>query len=177
MRQPSPAAFTVRRLGTPDAAAYRALRLEALAAHPEAFGASWDAETGEPPAWFAERLARNAVFGGHAEGSGLAGVVALAVSEAPKLRHKGALWGMYVRPEARGAGLASVLLARVLDHARGVVEEVRLTVTASNAAAVRLYEPAGFVAYGREPRALRVGDAYHDAVLMARRLGDADGRR
>jgi len=92
------------------------------------------------------------------------------VPDAPKLRHKGVLWGMYVRPAARGTGLAPALVARVLDHARGVVEEVRLTVAASNAAAVRLYEAAGFVPYGLERRALRVGNAYHDEVLMARRL-------
>jgi ribosomal protein S18 acetylase RimI-like enzyme len=173
MRQPPSPPFAVRRLGESDAAAFRALRLEALAAHPEAFGASWEVEAEQPPACFAERLARNAVFGGEVGDAGLAGVAAFAVPEAPKLRHKGVLWGMYVRPEARGTGLASALVARVLDHARGApVEEVRLSVVASNAAAVRLYESAGFAAYGRERRALRVGDAYHDEVLMARRLDD-----
>lgn len=171
MRQLPPTPFAVRRLGEGDAAAFRGLRLGALAAHPEAFGASWEVEAEQPLEWFAERLARSAVFGGEASASGLAGVAAFAVPDAPKLRHKGVLWGMYVRPASRGTGLASALVARVLEHARAVpVEEVRLSVVASNAAAVRLYRSAGFAAYGRERRALRVGDAFHDEVLMARRL-------
>ena len=65
----------------------------------------------------------------------------------------------------------------MLDHARGAaVEEVRLSVVSSNAAAVRFYEAAGFVAYGLEPRALKVAGVYHDEVLMAARLGGGGGR-
>jgi hypothetical protein len=36
-----------------------------------------------------------------------------------------------------------------------------LTVTASNAGAVRVYERAGFVRYGSLPRAIKVGEHYH----------------
>ena len=169
----------VRRLGAPDAAGYRALRLEGLAGHPEAFGASWEEEAARPLAWFAERLERNAVFGGWTGGGPeLAGVAGLLVPEAAKLRHKGVLWGMYVRPPARRTGMGAALLARVLDHARGAVEEVRLTVVASNAAAVRFYEAAGFETYGVERRALKVAGRHHDEALMALRLDDgAAGRR
>lgn len=78
-----------------------------------------------------------------------------------------------VRPAAgaRGAGLGEALVARVLEHARGVVEEVRLSVVASNAAAVRLYEAAGFERYGLERRALKVAGRHHDEALMAVRFG------
>lgn len=47
------------------------------------------------------------------------------------------------------------------------VEEVRLTVVATNTAAVRQYTRAGFNQYGLERRALKIGDDYHDEVLMA----------
>jgi RimJ/RimL family protein N-acetyltransferase len=56
---------------------------------------------------------------------------------------------------------------RVVEHARTVVEEVCLTVVASNAAACRLYSAAGFKQYGLERRALKVGGEYYDDVLMA----------
>ena len=42
-----------------------------------------------------------------------------------------------------------------------------LTVTAGNASAVQLYERHGFVAYGTLPRAIKVGDEYHDKLHMA----------
>jgi len=169
-------AVAVRRLGAPDAEGYRELRLEGLAGHPEAFGASWEEEAARPLSCFAERLERNAVFGAWvADGAELAGVAGFSVPEAPKLRHKGVLWGMYVRPRARGMGAGAALVARVLDHARGSVEEVRLSVVSSHAAAVRLYEAAGFRAYGVERRALKVAGRFHDEALMALRLDGGEG--
>lgn len=159
--------FAIRRLTGEDAASYRAIRLEGLAAHPEAFAASFEDEVVRDDAWFAGRLAGSTVFGGWDEDGGLAGVAGFLVPAGAKQRHKGILWGMYVRPQARGTGLAPALVAAVLDHARGLVEAVRLTVVADNAPAVRLYAAAGFVQYGLERRALRVGERYYDELLMA----------
>ena len=164
----SKAPFTLRRLTGSDAVHYRELRLEGLRTHPAASGASWEDEASQPLVWFAERLECNAVFGARSPvGSALAGVAGFLVPEATKLRHKGVLWGMFVRPEAQGTGLGAALAARVLEHAAQVVEEVRLTVVASNTAAVRLYARAGFEQYGLERRALKVDDHYHDELLMA----------
>jgi len=159
--------FTLRRLDASDTMSYRELRLEGLRGHPEAFGATWEDEAAKPPAWFAERLERNAVFGGWLGGSTLVGTVGLLVPDTAKLRHKGVLWGMYVRPEARGTGLAAALVARVAEQARGTAEEVQLTVVTSNTAAVRLYTRAGFSQYGLERRALKIGTQYYDEALMA----------
>jgi len=117
-------------------------------------------------------LDRNVVFvEGLAATSVLRGMAGLYVSDSAKQRHKGVLWGMFVQPEARGTGLASALVARVLEHAKRTVEEVRLTVVATNTTAIRLYERAGFEQYGLERRALKVKDSYHDEVLMALALG------
>lgn len=160
--------FEVRRLSTSDAVSYRDLRLDGLRAHPEAFSASWEEEATYSLTWFEDRLERNVIFGaGSAQASGLSGIVGFHVLDSPKQKHKGILWGMFVRPDARGTGLGRSLVARVLEHARQTVEEVRLTVVATNTPAVRLYERAGFERYGLERRALKVGDHYHDDVLMA----------
>jgi RimJ/RimL family protein N-acetyltransferase len=159
--------FTLRRLTASDASDYRALRLEGLRSHPEAFGASWADEVAKPLAWFAERLEHNAVFGGSRDDSALLGTAGLLVPDAAKSRHKGVLWGMFVRPEARGTRLATALVARVIEQATNLVEEVRLTVVSSNIAAVRLYTRAGFHQYDLERRALKVGDQYYDELLMA----------
>jgi ribosomal protein S18 acetylase RimI-like enzyme len=159
-------AFTLRRLISADAAAYREIRLEGLRLHPDGFGASYDDETTQPLAWFEARIVENAVFGGWLADGTLAGIAGLLVPAGAKLKHKGMLWGMYVRPAARGTGLAAAIVERALDHARGVVEEVQLVVAPDNDAAIRLYRAAGFEPFAREPRALKIGGVYHDSLLM-----------
>jgi RimJ/RimL family protein N-acetyltransferase len=163
----SPILLKVRRLETSDVADYRELRLESLKGHPEAFASSWEHEADRPLSWWAERLETNTVFGGWVNSSRLAGVAGLHVRDAVKLQHKGVLWGMYLRREARGTGLAAALVQQVVEHARTLVEEVCLTVVTSNAAARHLYSAAGFKEYGLERRALKVGSEYYDEVLMA----------
>ncbi len=76
------------------------------------------------------------------------------------------LWAMYVRDVARGSGLGKQLVAAVLNHARGRVEIVQLTVVSENEAACRLYEAMGFVEYGYEKRALKQNGRYFDEFLM-----------
>jgi RimJ/RimL family protein N-acetyltransferase len=159
--------FQIRRLEPHDVAAYREIRLEGLKNHPETFGASWEDELEQPDSWWIERLESSTVFGGWTDRSPLLGVAGFYVLGPTKQRHKGILWGMYVRPAARGTGLAAALLQRVIEHARPLVEEIRLTVMASNTAAHRLYSAAGFEPYGLERRALKVGENYYDDELMA----------
>jgi RimJ/RimL family protein N-acetyltransferase len=168
--------FKVRRLETHDVASYRELRLEGLKAHPEAFGSTWEYEADKPASWWADRLETNTVFGGWVDGSPLAGVAGFRVQEAVKLRHKGVLWGMYVRSEARGTGLAAALVQRIVWHAQPLVEEICLKVVASNAAACRLYSTAGFKEYGLERRALKIGSEYYDDVLMTLALNSSPER-
>jgi ribosomal protein S18 acetylase RimI-like enzyme len=164
---PATAAPVIRQLTPGDADAYRALRLEGLASHPDVFGDSWVDEFSQPLAWFAERLASNTIFGGWILSDGrLDGIAGLMIPKQEKRRHKGVLWGMYIRPEARSIGLAAALLTHVLDHARGLVEAVRLTAVADNRAAIRLYEVAGFEPYALERRAIKIGEEYHDELMM-----------
>ena len=162
---------SVRRLTPADAEAFRAIRLEGLQRHPASFGAAYDDERTQALDWFRARIADHAVFGGYSGDGALAGVAGLLVPPGAKLRHKGILWGMYVRESARGTGLAPALLDCVLAHARDVVEEIKLEVAPDNLAAIALYRAAGFVEYAREPRALKIDGICHDSVFMTLRLG------
>jgi ribosomal protein S18 acetylase RimI-like enzyme len=161
--------IVLRRLGAADAAAYRALRLAGLAESPEAFGSDVATESAAPVETFAERLAGGYVAGAFADGQ-LVAVAGFRPLEREKTRHRGDLWGVYVAPEARGAGLGRRVVEYALAHARGRVEQVHLAVTAGNAAAVALYEHLGFVRYGTEPRALRVNGRDLDEHLMVLRF-------
>lgn len=54
----------------------------------------------------------------------------------------------------------------MIGHARTDVESLLLAVGVHNEPAQRLYRRHGFVEYGREQRALKVGDVYYDEILM-----------
>jgi ribosomal protein S18 acetylase RimI-like enzyme len=159
-------------LSAEDAISYRELRLLALQSHPEAFGSSFEEESALSESAFAERLTSGAVFGAWS-GAQLMGCAGLVGREKTKLRHKAALWGMFVRPEARGCGLGKRLLDEVIAYARPRFQEVLLTVVEGNAAAHRLYISAGFEEYGREPCTIKIAAVYYHELLMRLPFQDA----
>ncbi|WP_284777452.1 GNAT family N-acetyltransferase [Agrobacterium sp. lyk4-40-TYG-31] len=168
---------SIQKLSTIDAEAYRDLRLEGLAAHPEAFGASFEDEAVLSVDDFAQRLEQGNVFGARCtDTNALVGAVGLRISTASKTRHKGAIWGMYVRPQTRGSGIGAALIKHALDYAKPLVEEVTIIVGASNIAAHKLYIKMGFEQYGFERRALKIGRTYYDEVLMALVLNPPTGQ-
>ncbi len=162
----------VRLLGAGDAAAYRALRLDALRRHPSAFRASLEEEAGHSLEELAARLADDVIFGGFCDGA-LCGLAGLEIAPARNKRHKGTLFGVYVCPERRRAGLGAALVGSVIEHARGRVEQLHAAVVTSAAPARALYRKLGFLPYGLEPRGLKVGDRYFDQELLVLRLDGA----
>jgi ribosomal protein S18 acetylase RimI-like enzyme len=158
----------IRRLTATDVAAYRELRLKALAEHPSAFTAAHEDEAARPLTDIAERLTNGTVFASGTER--LDGMAGFYVRDGRKSSHRGLLWGLYVRPEARGSGLAMALIDAVKTHARPLVEEVMLGVGTDNQAALALYRAAGFVRCGGERRALKIGNRYFDEILMTYRF-------
>jgi GNAT superfamily N-acetyltransferase len=162
-------AVAIRRLVPADAPAYRDLRLRGLALHPDAFTSSAEEERAKPLAWTEARLApdgNDAVYGAFAEGT-LVGVVGVAREARAKNRHKAVVFGMFVAPERAGSGVGSALLAYAIAEARSQrVEQLVLTVTASNASARQLYARSGFRSFGVEPRAIRVEGRYFDKDHM-----------
>ena len=165
----SVADIATRRLLPPDAARYRDIRLEALKLSPEAFGSTFAAEHAAPLTWFADRLESSVVFGAF-DGADLVGTAGFFIRQGRKEAHKGALWGMYVRPGARKAGIGKQLVEAVIDHASRCVELVQLTVVSGNEPARSLYAKLGFVEYGVEKNALKEDGRYWDEILMAKPL-------
>lgn len=162
----------IKSLAPSDAAAYREIRLEALGLNPEAFGSTFEAESAGPLEHFAERLTSSTVFAAYrnSEWVGMAGFMR---RQGLKDEHKGFLWGMYVRADAREAGVGRRLAEAVIDFARKQVELIQLTVVSENEAARRLYISLGFVEYGIERKALKQNGRYYDEILMAKDLTPA----
>lgn len=157
--------WPIRRLLQGDAPLFRTIRLEGLEHHPAAFTASFENERTQPLSRFEDQLDRSFVLGAGTH-ERLIGVAGLYIESTEKMRHRGVLWGMYVREEARRSGLARHLIAGILDHARHCVEEVVLSVEAGNATAIACYEHAGFSVTARDSRAVKIGDAYFDMLQM-----------
>ena len=163
----------LRPLGVADLPAYKALRDSMLRSHPEAFTSDAAAEGDKVPEVLMPRLGLGHGNGGQFvlgafEQGRLVGTVACERDLREKVRHVAQVVGLMVRPACAGRGIGRALLAACIERARQVpgLEQLTLSVAASNLPALRLYRSAGFVRYGLQPRALRVGDRYHDKELM-----------
>jgi RimJ/RimL family protein N-acetyltransferase len=171
------AAILVRQLGLPDRDAYFQLRLRGLKTHPELFGQSYEEALAKGAAQHDAMLRGSQAAEGDfllgayiSVDTPLIGVVGLARNQRDRERHKAAVIGMYVAPEAAGRGVGRALLNELLARAVRVdgLRQIQLMVDSHNEAARKLYESLGFRKYGCEVAGLNVGGVFHDTDLMAR---------
>lgn len=171
----------IRPLHPADADAYLALRREMLADSPWAFGSSLSDDRMSDPARVLEQIQgpERAIIGAflpdddHSEPRAvLVGATGIYRQTQEKARHRASVWGVYVRPTARGRGLALQMLLAALDRARDWpgVDSVGLSVSVASPAARRVYERAGFLPWGVEPAALMIDGRAFDEVHMVARL-------
>jgi RimJ/RimL family protein N-acetyltransferase len=164
--------FSIRQLGAGDEAAYRAIRLEALTNHPEAFVASAEGFSQKTDAEMTETLNSLTVFAAETDSGSLGGIAAFYQAEGRKEHHRGWLIQVYVKPQHRGSGMAQAMIERVIAHAQNHVIQLHLGVWSENEPALKLYKRLGFSIYGTEPRYLFVNGRYIDEHLMVRFLDD-----
>jgi ribosomal protein S18 acetylase RimI-like enzyme len=170
---------TVRVLTEVDASELYALRLRALQESPEAFGSTYAETVTRGVESYRRRLRQplteTFMLGAYTPDDTLVGMVVFSRETGDKDRHKGYILSMYVEPESRGRGIGRALVGEAIARARQVpgLVQLQLAVVTSNAAARDLYLSLGFVVYGVEPRALRLGeDQYRDEELMILRLDE-----
>ncbi len=167
MAQP-PADFEIRPVTRAEAEAWRTLRLEMLRDEPLAFSSSYEDQVELELDFFAARIPNDgvdALFGVYVDGV-LSGSAGFSREEGAKVAHKGVMWSVYLRPHLRGTGIAQALIGRLIEHARDHVAQLHCSVSAANGRAGALYRRLGFVDYGREPRALRIGGVDYDEELL-----------
>jgi len=160
----------IRFLIPDDAGEWLRLRVEALEGDPEAFSASLDEYRSLSLEEVKKRLWSDGdafVVGAFKEGC-LRGMAGFYREKGPKSRHKGRVWGVYVTAGARGARIGYKMMQALLERAMRIegVEQVLLSVATTQEPAIRLYRSVGFQSFGREPRALRIGDRYIDEEYM-----------
>lgn len=165
--------ISVRPLTPDDYDALREIRLEALHRNPSLFAADPAIEEAMSKEEWLKRLSTAVTFGGFVDGK-LSGIVVFSRPPSRKLAHTGDLGAMYVRETARGTGLGDALVAALVDHAAKEVEQIKLTVNAENARAIKFYERHGFRTIGRIPRSLNIDGRYYDDLLMLRAVSQSD---
>jgi ribosomal protein S18 acetylase RimI-like enzyme len=142
----SDATLTIRRSDRDDWRALKAIRLEALADTPDAYGSTWkENSTWSDAQW--KNAAKNRLYYLAFRDDVVVGMVSGGLND----MHPGTRWlyGMYVSPSDRGSGTADRLVATVCAWARREgFDEVYLHVTTSVARARAFYTKLGFRATG-----------------------------
>ena len=148
---------TVRRIRPDEARSLRAFRLHALAEAPTAFGSTLASETAFADGTWRERAERGAsgadsvTFVAEHDGRWVGLATGLAFDPDVPDDPRPELVSMFVAPEARGRALGAALVDAVVDWAKSRrASGLCLWVTATNAAAIGLYERCGFRATGEE---------------------------
>lgn len=158
-------------LNETDAAAWWQLRLLALETAPHSFAETAEelqAKTLENARSFFQSFATDNFVVGAFDAGELVGMAGFYRQEHGKFRHKGHIWGVYVGEKSRRQGVARAVMEAVIRRAAlaGGIEQITLTVSATQEPARRLYLSLGFKTYGVEPRSLKIGDEYIDDELM-----------
>ena len=141
----------VRRIRPDEGLRLRALRLQALADAPWAFGSTLAREEAFAEAVWQERAARGAAGEGRVtyvaeDGDRWIGMATGLVADGPRLD----LVGMFVEPAVRGRGVGVGLVEAVAAWARGHgAAHLYLWVTSTNQAALALYHRCDFKKTGR----------------------------
>ncbi len=162
-----------------DVAQYWLVRNQGLKEFPDAFTTSYEEGVATAPEKLAKRFggenSDDFVIGAFSTTGKLLGCTGFERETRAKQRHKGKVIGMVVIPDARGAGLGRKILAALLLEAKQLegLEQIVLSVTHSNEGARRLYLGMGFVTFGIERNAIKVGQNYYDKEFMALNLTNA----
>lgn len=171
-----PAGYAVRAIAPDDLDGWWDLRLRSLHDHPDAFGANYASAVMRGPDYLRAGLLDGAVerlFAAFAPDGSLVAQLR-TVADTGKRSHIAMIISVATDARHRGLGLQKALIRLAVDHCRSFPEirQVHISVNAENAAALAVYEGAGFVAWGREPRAIRTESGFHDEIHMAMMLDD-----
>lgn len=161
----------IRKLETHESSIYREVRLACLKNVPQNFGSTYEEEVLNPKFMFEtfiEEESPDHVMFGAFDQERLIGITGFNRMARQRAMHRGEIVQVYVDSTYRGQSIGEKLIRRALEYAfaQDGIEQVQLSVIASNQTAIRLYEKLGFKTFGVQPKYFKVGDTYLDQQFM-----------
>ena len=173
--------IVVRKIQSHESLLYRSIRLACLKNAPDNFGSIYEEEMSIPKLKFESYIEQENderfMFGAFDNGN-LIGIVGFERVERQRACHRGEVVQMYIDAAYRGQNIGEQLLRGLIEQAFSVkgIEQLQLSLIASNRAAIKLYEKIGFQAFGVQPRYFKVGEHYMDQQFMQLLRSDYQGR-
>lgn len=172
-----PDGYSIRAIMPDELDAWWDLRLRSLRDHPDAFGGDYESAIQRGPDYLRGGLADGGVerlFAAFTPDGSLVAQLR-TVAQGGKRNHIAMIISVATDREQRGLGLSKALIRLAIEHCRSFPEirQVHISVNATNAPAIAVYEGTGFVAWGREPRAIRTENGFDDEIHFAMMLDRA----
>lgn len=163
--------ITIRKLQPYESAIYRQIRLAGLIHASQYFGSTYEEESQLPKLKFEGYLETDSpdhfMFGAFDAGE-LIGITGFHRFTRQRDKHRGEVVQVYVDSRYRGQDVGEQLVRSVVEHAFSLegIEQIQLSLIASNKSAGRLYEKVGFRTFGVQTRYFKMGDTYTDQQFM-----------
>ncbi len=160
----------VRLLTPADTDACVSLRRFMLRESPWSFASDTETDRGSDPANVAKTLAdpNFAYAGSFTDAGQLVSLALLMRATNPKRRHLAWIVSVYTHPDARRQGRMRAVIELLIKNARGRpgLAALGLSVGDRSSGAQALYESLGFVAWGVEADAMRIGNESSNEIHM-----------
>lgn len=163
----------IRRLERSDWSQLKELRIHGGENSPNAFGVTLEELKTKPDESYQDMITNDYYFGAFLRSTNqLVGCMGFYQGKITKMKHRGTICSVYVRPESRGLGIGRALIETIIRFVKENKPEIiqlHLSVGVLNEPALRLYQLVGFEIYGTEPRSLISevdGLEYVDEYLM-----------
>jgi RimJ/RimL family protein N-acetyltransferase len=164
--------FVFQKLGPEHVSQYREIRLRSLQLHPEAYGSTYEEESGKEKLYMEHFMqnkpGENFVAGAFTETGELIGICSIIKSGHIKTAHRAELIQMYVEEKYRNRNAGTGILLFAIAETRKIpgVEQLELGVATNNFSAIKAYRKTGFSETGTIKRALKIDGNYIDEYLM-----------
>ena len=157
----------IKRLEPDDWRLWKDIRLEALKIDPESFGGAYEEETLKTDEYWRQNLEDHYLLGLF-EAEQLVATAGFHQLTSKKLCHRGMIFSVFTKKQARQKGYSRHLLQEIITYAKSHVKQLHMHCSTKNKEVLTFYQSLGFTVYGTEPNALCVQNQYYDEHLLVR---------